>query len=152
MFLWQLWGVLSMTDDTRHVWAYPSCSFLSMNTPVFFRSDFTLVKSFCQRAWGRKSLHMNLPWRSMWQGGGFITNVWNWKCKWHPKVGAGAAASCAGPAVPPLVSFLLLCIWSIPRRLYSHPVKKFHCRMRKGCCDVEYLSLRLLGGGERRKW
>ena len=126
--------------------------FLSMNTPVCFSSDFTIVKSFCQRAWGRKSLHMDLPWRSMWQGGGFITGMWNWKCKWHPRVGAGAATSSAGAAVPPLACFLLLCLRSICRYLRTHPVKKaFHWRMRVGCGDGEISVLETLWGAGREK-
>lgn len=124
--------LLTSLKCCQYDWRYWTCLGLSFMLCTYFLwthlvfsvlISLLLVKSFCQRAWGRKSLHMNLPWRSMWQGGGFISSMWNWKCKWHPEVGWGAAAS-SGPAVPPLACFLLLCLRSIPRYLYIHTVKK----------------------------
>lgn len=87
-----------------------------------------LIECFSQRVWGRKSLHMNLPCRSMWQKGGCIVSIRNWRVNgiphWEQEL----------QSLLLTLKFLLwpaACCWhsgTSPDILYAHPVKKmFHC-------------------------
>lgn len=80
MFLWQVWSIFSMTDDTKHVWAYPSCCALPFceHTWVFFFfcSDFTVTcKIFLLESPGKEKSTHELTLEIMWQGSGFNTSV-----------------------------------------------------------------------------
>lgn len=100
-----------------------------------------LIECFSQRVWGRKSLHMNLPCRSMWQKGGCIVSIRNWSVNgiphWEQEL----------QSLLLTLKFLLwpaACCWdsgTSPDILYAHTVKKkFHCArpVKKKCFIAEW--------------